>query len=135
MQIAQEGAATNTAQSVSLPEAGIPAQNIYADYKIIRRNGSVVGFEPSKIAVAMTKAFLAVNGSQGAGSARVRELVAALTDTVVGALVRTHPGQGAGVAFRSRGAHWMRAASSSHTGVRPEGGRFSVAAGNDRRLA
>ena len=94
MQIAQEGAATNTAQSVSLPEAGIPTQNIYADYKIIRRNGSVVGFEPSKIAVAMTKAFLAVNGSQGAGSARVRELVAALTDTVVGALVRRQPAGG-----------------------------------------
>ncbi len=94
MQIAQEGAATNTAQSVSLPEAGVPAQNIYADYKIIRRNGSVVGFEPSKIAVAMTKAFLAVNGSQGAGSARVRELVAALTDTVVGALVRRQPAGG-----------------------------------------
>ena len=94
MQIAQEGAATNTAQSVSLPEVGIPTQNIYADYKIIRRNGSVVGFEPSKIAVAMTKAFLAVNGSQGAGSARVRELVAALTDTVVGALVRRQPAGG-----------------------------------------
>ena len=28
----------------------------YADYKIIRRNGAVVGFEPDKIAVAMTKA-------------------------------------------------------------------------------
>ncbi len=94
MQIAQEGAATNTAQSVSLPEVGIPTQNIYADYKIIRRNGSVVGFEPSKIAVAMTKAFLAVNGSQGAGSARVRELVATLTDTVVGALVRRQPAGG-----------------------------------------
>ena len=32
----------------------------YPDYKIIRRNGAVVGFEPSKISVAMTKAFLAV---------------------------------------------------------------------------
>ena len=28
------------------------------DYRIIRRNGAVVAFEPSKIAVAMTKAFL-----------------------------------------------------------------------------
>ena len=34
------------------------------DYKIIRRNGAVVGFEPSKISIAMTKAFLAVNGGQ-----------------------------------------------------------------------
>ena len=30
------------------------------DYRIIRRNGAVVAFEPSKIKVAMTKAFLAV---------------------------------------------------------------------------
>ena len=34
----------------------------------------------------MTKAFLAVNGGQGAASARVRELVARLTEQVVGAL-------------------------------------------------
>jgi len=94
MQIAQEGAAPIPAQSVSLTEESNPAQNAYADYKIIRRNGSVVGFEPSKIAVAATKAFLAVNGSQGAASARVRELVAGLTDTVVGALIRRQPAGG-----------------------------------------
>ena len=55
----------------------------YRGYKIIRRNGAVVGFEPDKIAVAMTKAFLAVNGSQGAASARVREMVDSLTEAVV----------------------------------------------------
>jgi ribonucleoside-diphosphate reductase alpha chain len=48
----------------------------HADYKIIRRNGAVVAFEPAKISIAMTKAFLAVNGGQGAASARVREQVA-----------------------------------------------------------
>jgi ribonucleoside-diphosphate reductase alpha chain len=64
----------------------------YADYKVIRRNGAVVGFEPSKIAIAMTKAFLAVNGGQGAASARVRELVEQLTQSVVGALLRGKPG-------------------------------------------
>jgi ribonucleoside-diphosphate reductase alpha chain len=53
------------------------------DYRIIRRNGAVVAFEPSKIAIAMTKAFLAVNGGQGAASARIRELVEQLTDGVV----------------------------------------------------
>ncbi len=94
MQIAQEGAAPNPAQSVSITEDNAPTQNAYADYKIIRRNGSVVGFEPSKIAVAVTKAFLAVNGSQGAASARVRELVAGLTDSVVGALIRRQPAGG-----------------------------------------
>ncbi|WP_370263311.1 ribonucleoside-diphosphate reductase subunit alpha [Limnobacter sp.] len=66
----------------------------YANYKIIRRNGAVVGFEPGKIAVAMTKAFLAVNGGQGAASARIRELVEQLTAGVVNALVRRQPSGG-----------------------------------------
>ena len=66
----------------------------YDDYKVIRRNGAVVGFEPAKIGVAMTKAFIAVSGGQGAASARVREVVASLTDNVVKALVRRHPAGG-----------------------------------------
>ena len=65
-----------------------------ADYKIIRRNGAVVGFEPPKISIAVTKAFLAVNGGQGAASARVRELVEQLTSNVVSALVRRQPAGG-----------------------------------------
>ena len=65
-----------------------------ADYKVIRRNGSVVGFEPSKVAIAMTKAFLAVNGGQGASSARVRELVESMTGTVVTSLLRRMPSGG-----------------------------------------
>src|SRR5213080_3532464 len=66
-----------------------------AQYKVIRRNGAVVGFEPSKIAIAVTKAFLAVNGGQSAASARVRELTARLTDAVVAALMRRKPEGGA----------------------------------------
>ena len=38
----------------------LPALGVLAHYQIIRRNGSVVAFEPHKIAVAMMKAFLAV---------------------------------------------------------------------------
>ena len=61
---------------VTSPSRTVPRRDRrYAEYKIIRRNGAVVGFEPAKISVAMTKAFLAVNGGQGAASARVRELV------------------------------------------------------------
>ena len=30
----------------------------YSQYKIIRRNGSVVAFMPNKISIAMTKAFI-----------------------------------------------------------------------------
>ena len=67
----------------------------FAQYKVIRRNGAVVGFEPAKITIAMTKAFLAVNGGQGAASARVRDEVTKLTDGVVAALMKRKPDGGA----------------------------------------
>jgi ribonucleoside-diphosphate reductase alpha chain len=91
MQIAQENAAATSALGVGLPESSPSGRSPFADYKVIRRNGAVVGFEPAKISVAMTKAFLAVNGSQGAASARIRELVAGLTEAVLGALMRRQP--------------------------------------------
>ena len=77
-----------------LPTAAGPAASAYAGYQTIRRNGSVVGFEPNKIAVALMKAFLAVHGTQGAASASVRETVDALTESVVRALLRSRPGGG-----------------------------------------
>jgi|CXWL01.1.fsa_nt_gi ribonucleoside-diphosphate reductase alpha chain len=66
----------------------------FSQYKIIRRNGAVVAFEPGKISVAMTKAFIAVDGGQGAASVRVREVVASLTGDVVNALLRRQPESG-----------------------------------------
>jgi ribonucleotide reductase alpha subunit len=77
-----------------LGEEASTSQERYADYKIIRRNGSVVGFEPDKIAVAMTKAFLAVSGNTAAASAGVRDKVHALTQAVVQSLMRRHPAGG-----------------------------------------
>jgi ribonucleoside-diphosphate reductase alpha chain len=75
--------------------SGVPQpDNPYADYKIIRRNGAVVGFEPGKVAIAMTKAFIAVQGGQAAASARIRELVESLTQQVVSALLRRQPSGG-----------------------------------------
>ncbi|BBP01621.1 ribonucleoside-diphosphate reductase [Sulfuriferula nivalis] len=87
--------------SSAIPESTVPPQlmthtysneaAVLSDYKIIRRNGTVVGFEPSKIAIALTKAFIAVHGGQAAASARVRELVEQLTAGVVQALMRRQP--------------------------------------------
>src|SRR5438132_1144700 len=91
MQIAQDNTAAAPGFGVALREAAGSGRGRYADYKIIRRNGAVVGFEPAKISIALTKAFLAGNGSQGAASARIRELVGRLTETVVGALLRRQP--------------------------------------------
>ena len=96
MQYAAESHAASLTQNPDFAEVTPTAGNesVYAQYKIIRRNGSVVGFEPSKISIALTKAFIAVNGAQGAASARVREQVTALTDSVVNALMRRQPNGG-----------------------------------------
>ncbi len=82
---------SQTAQTEAQPAAKDPR---FAQYKVIRRNGSVVGFEPGKISIALTKAFIAVNGGQGAASARVREQVARISEGVVNALMRRQPGGG-----------------------------------------
>src|SRR6266404_7815789 len=95
MQIAAD---VTTSQSIpgatTLTDVSTAVQGVFSQYKIIRRNGAVVGFEPGKISVAVTKAFLAVNGGQGAASARVRELVEKLAGTVVNALIRRQPNGG-----------------------------------------
>ena len=83
-------AAYSAAASFSSAHPVAPAHQ-FDQYKVIRRNGSVVVFEPAKISVALTKAFIAVNGGQGAASARVREIVEQLTGGVVGALMRRQP--------------------------------------------
>src|SRR5438094_4278716 len=89
MQIAADVTAPQSIPgATTLTDVSSPVQPAFSQYKIIRRNGAVVGFEPGKISVAVTKAFLAVEGGQSAASARVRELVAALTDAVVSARVR-----------------------------------------------
>ena len=88
-QVSQDPSANFVAGGV-----GGSSATLLSDYKIIRRNGSVVAFEPSKIAIAVTKAFLAVNGGQGAASARVREQVEQLTQVVVRALLRSRPNGG-----------------------------------------
>jgi ribonucleoside-diphosphate reductase alpha chain len=80
--------------SVAHDRAAQENPTMLAHYQIIRRNGAVVPFEPAKIAVAMMKAFLAVHGTQGAASASVREMVEALTQNVVRALMRSRPGGG-----------------------------------------
>lgn len=57
-------------------------------FKVIRRNGKVTEYDQSKIQVAMTKAFLAVEGGQAAASRRIRETVEKLADQVHYALFR-----------------------------------------------
>jgi ribonucleoside-diphosphate reductase alpha chain len=60
----------------------------FSGIQVIRRNGKVTHFDPGKISVAMTKAFLAVEGGSAAASSRIHDTVKALTDQVVSALTR-----------------------------------------------
>ena len=96
MQLAETSLAVQRQSNPSSPTqptqatASLPLSH----YQIIRRNGAVVPFEPTKIAVALMKAFLAVHGTQGAASASVRETVDGLTQAVVRALMRSRPGGG-----------------------------------------
>ena len=64
------------------------------NYNVVRRNGKLTGFDKNKIAIAMTKAFLAVEGGQAAASSRVHETVEKLTDLVVDTLTRRQPDGG-----------------------------------------
>ena len=79
------------------PTSPFPQENDYLDpknytqYHVIRRSGDVVAFIPEKIAIAMTKAYLAVHGNQSEASASIREVVKDLTQTVVKGLLRSRP--------------------------------------------
>ncbi|AQA17993.1 ribonucleoside-diphosphate reductase subunit alpha [Halioglobus japonicus] len=76
------------------PVSGGIAATAPGQLRVIKRNGTVVPFEGSKIAVAITKAFLAVEGGTAAASSRIHETVAKLTDQVAATFKRRMPSGG-----------------------------------------
>ncbi|RDH40322.1 MAG: ribonucleoside-diphosphate reductase subunit alpha [Candidatus Aquirickettsiella gammari] len=62
--------------------------------QVIKRNGKLVNYDPSKIRVAITKAFLAVEGGQAALSTRIHERVSQLTQQVTHIIQQRHPNGG-----------------------------------------
>jgi ribonucleoside-diphosphate reductase, alpha subunit len=62
--------------------------------RVIKRNGAVVPYDPTKITVAITKAYLAVEGGVAAASSRVHETVARLTDEITQTFKRRMPSGG-----------------------------------------
>lgn len=76
----------------TLSTAHLPGvANSTPEYKVIRRNGSVVPFDPTKISVALTKAFIASEGEVSGGSSRMHDLVQKLTANVVEILTHRQP--------------------------------------------
>jgi ribonucleoside-diphosphate reductase alpha chain len=90
---------TSTAAPSPAPEANPSVSASIAatapgQIRVIKRNGTVVPFEDSKISVAITKAFLAVEGGNAAASSRIHETTAALTAMVSATFQRRMPSGG-----------------------------------------
>ncbi|MGJ4856269.1 ribonucleoside-diphosphate reductase subunit alpha [Labrys sp. La1] len=81
---------TATTTKTPFPAAGADRAKPASEpgYQVIRRNGAVTPFDASKISVALTKAFLAVEGNSAAASRRVHDIVAELTAQIVAGLTR-----------------------------------------------
>ena len=62
--------------------------------RVIKRNGTVVGYDDSKISVAITKAFLAVEGGTAAASSRIHETVSKLSQQISTIFKRRMPSGG-----------------------------------------
>ncbi len=63
-------------------------------YKVIRRNGKVTRFNANKIRVALSKAFLDVEGGSAAGSSRIHKTVETLSAQITESLFRRMPDGG-----------------------------------------
>ena len=62
--------------------------------RVIKRNGAVVAYDESKISVAITKAYLAVEGGNAAASSRIHESVAQLARQITDIFRRRMPSGG-----------------------------------------
>ncbi|WP_349572428.1 ribonucleoside-diphosphate reductase subunit alpha [Azotobacter salinestris] len=85
----QSPGAQRTTESIPDLAATAPGQ-----LRVIKRNGTVVPYTDDKITVAITKAFLAVEGGSAAASSRIHETVARLTEQVTTTFKRRMPSGG-----------------------------------------
>jgi ribonucleoside-diphosphate reductase alpha chain len=81
---------TTASQSTHATNSDLSA-NAPGQLKVIRRNGSVTVFDANKISIAMTKAFLAVEGENASGSPRVHEKVTNLLQKIADTYHRRMP--------------------------------------------
>lgn len=81
--------ATSTNNEPATLSATAPGQ-----LRVIKRNGSVVSYSESKISVAITKAYLAVEGGNAAASSRIHESVKQLGSQITEIFRRRMPSGG-----------------------------------------
>ena len=78
-----------TSTTTSTLAATAPGQ-----WRVIKRNGDVVLFDEDKISIAISKAFLAVEGEVASGSSRIHDRVKQLTEQVCATFKRRMPSGG-----------------------------------------
>lgn len=84
------GATTATMNSDTIDMAAMAPGQI----RVIKRNGTVVSYDVEKINVAITKAFLAVEGGTAAASNRIHDTVAQLAEQITAIFKRRMPSGG-----------------------------------------
>ena len=65
-----------------------------SNLQVMKRNGDLVACDPSKISVAMSKAFIAVEGDSAQNSSRIHELVDSFTTNIIETFQRRMPAGG-----------------------------------------
>ncbi len=89
---------TRENSQAKVPQAADANQDLAAtapgQLRVIKRNGTVVPYTDDKITVAITKAFLAVEGGTAAASSRIHDTVARLTEQVTATFKRRMPSGG-----------------------------------------
>ncbi|MGB1543271.1 MAG: ribonucleoside-diphosphate reductase subunit alpha [Spongiibacter marinus] len=91
MQTTQDSSTSNAPVPPTAPKQDELSATAPGQIRVIKRNGSVVSYTDDKISVAITKAFLAVEGGNAAASTRIHETVAKLTDQVSATFKRRMP--------------------------------------------
>lgn len=84
---------STSSDSNTLPDASLSAM-APGQLRVIKRNGSVVTYDNAKITIALTKAYLAVEGGNAAASTRIHETVADMATEVSATFKRRMPSGG-----------------------------------------
>ncbi|MBD2858812.1 ribonucleoside-diphosphate reductase subunit alpha [Spongiibacter sp. KMU-158] len=94
MQTYQDSASSSNTVPPAVPQTDDLSSTAPGQLRVIKRNGSVVPYTDDKISVAITKAFLAVEGGNAAASTRIHETVKQLTEQVSAIFKRRMPSGG-----------------------------------------
>lgn len=85
---------TPTREAILSSQTDVSITTTPGTLKIIKRNRNVVAFDASKIKIAITKAYIAVEGSSAVASNRIREQIDELTLQVISVFNRRLPSGG-----------------------------------------